>query len=128
MQFPVKPGRCPALSEWIPGEHGPTGPIEDLAGVRIKANGQTLAWRRDDVNIYELHIDVPQGVSTLDVSIDFISPLKPAGSRPAARPLTARFTQLESVSALSERNSTDQLQYQANLKSHRMALWNRAAD
>jgi predicted metalloprotease with PDZ domain len=75
MQIPVKPGPMSLLyPKWIPGEHGPTGPIEDLAGVRIAANGQPIPWHRDDVDIYEFHLDVPQGVSTLDVALDFISP------------------------------------------------------
>src|ERR1700733_6053105 len=75
MQFPVKPGPMSLLyPKWIPGEHGPTGPIEDLAGIRMKATGQTVAWHRNDVNVYELHLDVPQGASMLEVSIDFISP------------------------------------------------------
>lgn len=29
-----------AYAKWIPGEHGPTGPIADLVNVRITANGQ----------------------------------------------------------------------------------------
>ena len=80
MQFPVKPGPMSLLyPKWIPGEHGPTGPIEDLAGIKITANGQTIPWRRDDVDVYEFHIDVPQGVSTLDVALDFISPPETGG-------------------------------------------------
>jgi predicted metalloprotease with PDZ domain len=80
LQFPVKPGPTSLLyPKWIPGEHGPTGPIEDLAGIKITANGKPLPWRRDDVNIYEFHIDVPPGVSTLDVALDFISPPEAGG-------------------------------------------------
>jgi len=64
LQFPVKPGPTSLLyPKWIPGEHGPTGPIEDLAGIKITANGKPLPWHRDDVNIYEFHIDVPPGVT-----------------------------------------------------------------
>ena len=33
--------------KWIPGEHGPTGPIQELAGLKFTANGQILKWRRD---------------------------------------------------------------------------------
>ena len=40
----------------------------------MTANGKAVPWHRDDVNIFEFHVDVPQGVSTLDVAIDFISP------------------------------------------------------
>ena len=33
--------------KWLPGGHGPTGPVEDLAGLKFTGNGQTLTWRRD---------------------------------------------------------------------------------
>ena len=70
--------------EWIPGEHGPTGPIVDLAGLKITANGKPLAWRRDDVDMYPFHLDVPQGVSTLEVSLDYLGPVKEEGFSSAA--------------------------------------------
>ena len=92
--------------KWIPGEHGPTGPIEDLAGIRMTANGQPVPWHRDDVEIYEFHIDVPPGVSTLDVALDFISPPE------TRRFLLRRFdhfatggAELESGAAVPERHS-----------------------
>ncbi len=59
--------------KWIPGEHGPTGPIDDLAGIVISANGQTLAWQRDDVNMFAFHVTVPAGVTSLDVKADFLA-------------------------------------------------------
>ncbi|HUA09248.1 MAG TPA: PDZ domain-containing protein [Candidatus Acidoferrales bacterium] len=66
---PVKPGEVTLVyPEWIPGEHGPTGPLNDLSSIRVQANGATLNWRRDSVHLYQFHVDVPQGVSTLDVS------------------------------------------------------------
>ncbi len=75
MQFPVRPGPMSLLyAKWIAGGHSPTGPIEDLVGIRMTVNGKAVPWHRDDVNIFEFHVDVPQGVSTLDVAIDFISP------------------------------------------------------
>src|ERR1044071_7674178 len=33
--------------KWIPGEHGPTGPVQNLTGLKFSAGEQTLAWRRD---------------------------------------------------------------------------------
>jgi Peptidase M61 N-terminal domain len=47
----AKPGPMTLLyPKWIPGEHGPTGPIENLVGLEIQSGGQKLRWRRDDVN------------------------------------------------------------------------------
>lgn len=59
--------------EWIPGDHRPTGPIDNVAGVFIRSNGKDLPWRRDGVDMYAIHVDVPNGVSTLDVSFDFLA-------------------------------------------------------
>ena len=74
LSIPVKPGELTLVyPKWIPGEHGPTGPIDDLAGIVIRANGQELLWRRDDVNMFAFHINVPQGVSSLDVKLDFLA-------------------------------------------------------
>ncbi len=57
LTIPVQPGPLTLLyPEWIPGEHGPTGPITDLAGIFIRANGNDLAWRRDDVNMFAFHV------------------------------------------------------------------------
>ena len=74
LTIPVQPGPLTLVyPEWIPGEHGPTGPIDDLAGIVIRANGQELAWRRDDVNMFAFHVKVPDGVSSLDVKLDFLA-------------------------------------------------------
>jgi hypothetical protein len=37
--------------KWIPGTHMPEGPADDITGVVFTANGQPLAWRRDDVDL-----------------------------------------------------------------------------
>jgi predicted metalloprotease with PDZ domain len=65
--------------KWIPGEHGPTGPVVDLAGLRISANGAALPWRRDLEEMFALHLDIPAGVSRLDLAFDFILPPDPEG-------------------------------------------------
>ncbi|HEX7958995.1 MAG TPA: M61 family peptidase [Terriglobales bacterium] len=59
--------------KWIPGEHGPTGPVVDTAGIVISANGQPLQWTRDDVEMYALHVNVPAGASSVDVAMDFLA-------------------------------------------------------
>ena len=59
--------------QWIPGNHRPTGPIDNLAGVFVRANGQNIPWRRDEVDMYGIHLTVPQGVTTLEVSFDFLA-------------------------------------------------------
>jgi len=60
--------------EWIPGEHGPTGPIINLTGLKFTAGGNTLTWRRDDVDMYAIHLDVPAGANRVEAKLDFIEP------------------------------------------------------
>ena len=59
--------------KWIPGEHGPTGPIENLAGFFITANGKPIKWERDKVDMYAFHLTVPDGVTKLDMKMDFLA-------------------------------------------------------
>ena len=73
IDLPVKPGPASFTTpEWIPGNHRPTGPAEDITGVVFTANGKTLSWRRDDTDLYQFHVDVPAGVTTLHVHLDCI--------------------------------------------------------
>jgi predicted metalloprotease with PDZ domain len=81
MQIPVSSGPLTLeYPQWIPGDHRPTGPIDNLSGIRVRANGQDLSWRRDDVDMYAFHVDVPSGVTTLDVSLDFLATPGDTGS------------------------------------------------
>ncbi len=58
--------------QWIPGHHMPAGPANDITGVLFTANGQTLPWRRDDVDLYEFHLNIPEGVTRLHAHVDCI--------------------------------------------------------
>jgi predicted metalloprotease with PDZ domain len=65
--------------KWIPGEHGPTGPVIDMAGLKITAGGKSISWRRDLEEMFAIHCEVPQGVGRVDVSFDFILPPQEEG-------------------------------------------------
>ena len=62
--------------KWLPGTHSPTGQIEKLAGLIIKANGKRVRWTRDPVDVFAFHIDVPEGARTLDLEFQFLSATK----------------------------------------------------
>jgi predicted metalloprotease with PDZ domain len=80
LQIPVTAGEVKlVLPKWIPGEHGPTGPIADLTGLKFFANGQRLAWRRNLDEMYEFHVTVPQGATTLEATLDLVLPAPPEG-------------------------------------------------
>jgi len=58
--------------EWIPGYHGPVGPIEDVVNMHVSAGGATLEWRRDLVDMYAVHTVVPAGATALEVAFDVV--------------------------------------------------------
>jgi len=60
--------------KWIPGEHMPTGPLMQVAGLHVRANGTELAWTRDAVEMFSFRVDVPQGANAIDVDFDYVSP------------------------------------------------------
>src|SRR3977135_4387350 len=70
--------------KWIPGEHAPTGPITDLAGLKISSGGRTLGWQRDSVEMFAFHITVPPGASSVNVRLDFLSTPDTGGFSSAA--------------------------------------------
>src|ERR1051325_9968918 len=62
LRIPCGPGPLTLLyPKWIPGEHGPTGPLADVAGFRITAAGKALGWRRDELDLHAVHCEVPAG-------------------------------------------------------------------
>lgn len=71
----AQPGAMTLLyPEWHPGKHAPRGPINLLSGIEIRAGGEVLEWRRDPVNVYAFHVDVPASTSALDLTFQFVSP------------------------------------------------------
>ena len=60
--------------KWIPGEHAPDGPVIDLAGLKFNAGGKTLQWRRDLLDGFTIHVEVPAGDSEVNAELDFLSP------------------------------------------------------
>jgi predicted metalloprotease with PDZ domain len=74
LTIPVKPGPLSLFyPKWIPGEHSPTGPLNDMVGLRLSGNGKAIPWQRDDVEMFAFHCDVPAGVSALEVTFDDVS-------------------------------------------------------
>jgi predicted metalloprotease with PDZ domain len=72
--IPVTAGDLTLLyPEWLPGDHSPSGPIDMLAGLKISAGGKPLKWKRYKYDVYAFRVDVPQGVSAIDVDFQFLS-------------------------------------------------------
>ena len=89
MTIPVQAGSLTLFyPEWIPGEHMPDGPIINVAGMKFAANNQVIPWRRDLVEMFSIHLDVPAGVTSLDADLDFLLSA-PAGGFSAGASATA---------------------------------------
>ncbi|HUI43347.1 MAG TPA: M61 family peptidase [Terriglobia bacterium] len=81
LEMPVKPGPLTLYyPKWIPGEHGPDGPIGNVTGLVMKAGGQVVPWRRDLLDVFTFHVDVPQGADSLQISFDYLEPTAGAGA------------------------------------------------
>jgi predicted metalloprotease with PDZ domain len=80
VDIPVKAGPLTLTTpKWIPGTHRPTPIIDSITGVVFTTGGsggtkQTLPWRRDDVDMFEYHLTIPAGVTTLHAHLDLINP------------------------------------------------------
>ncbi len=60
-------------SKWIPGEHAPTGTLNNMVNLFITANGKPLAWRRDDVEMFAFHLTIPANVKEIEINFDDVS-------------------------------------------------------
>lgn len=66
---------------WIPGHHGPVGPMRNIAGLIITADGQRLDWLRDTVDTFAFHIDVPAGARSIQVEFQWLTPIDDSTQR-----------------------------------------------
>jgi predicted metalloprotease with PDZ domain len=84
---PAQPGPLTLLyPQWLPGNHSPSGPIDKLAGLVVSANGKTLPWKRDTLNVYAFHVEVPQGAGSVEVAFQYLSPQSPREGRVVMTP------------------------------------------
>ena len=74
--------------KWLPGNHSTTGPVELLAGLTITARpgGQRVEWRRDPEMMHAFHLDVPAGVTELELGLQFVTPTGPDQGRRVMTP------------------------------------------
>jgi predicted metalloprotease with PDZ domain len=72
--------------EWLPGNHGPRGPIDAVAGLVLSAGGQRIEWLRDPLDVYAFKFTVPAGVTQLDVDFQYASPVVKDQGRQVATP------------------------------------------
>jgi predicted metalloprotease with PDZ domain len=119
MQIPAKPGTLTLYyPKWIPGEHGPTGPITDLTGLKFTAGSKALPWRRDLLDGYTFHVEVPEGATEVTASLDYASPASPEPGYSSAMAATAKLyiVNWNTLLLYPAGYTSDQLIYNASLR------------
>lgn len=93
--LPVSAGKLKlSFPKWIPGEHGPTGPIDGVTGLKLSVEGQRVAWRRDLEDTHSIVLEVPAGARHLQLEFEFLSPVG-GGNFGAGVSATPRLMMLE---------------------------------
>ncbi len=64
------------LPRWLPGNHAPRGEMDKIAGLAFTVDGKPLAWRRDPVDVFSFHLDLPAGAKTLVARFQYLSATK----------------------------------------------------
>jgi len=80
LTLPVSAGPLTLVyPKWLPGRHSPAGPLTSLGGHRFTANGQTLPWRRDAIDLNAFHLEIPRGVTRLEADLEILTAPAPDG-------------------------------------------------
>jgi predicted metalloprotease with PDZ domain len=119
LKIPATPGDLTLYyPKWIPGEHAPDGPVIDLAGLKFSASGKTLKWRRDLLDGFTLHVDVPAGATEISAELDFLSPATFEGGFSAGSSATDKLAIISwnQVLLYPKGWKSDDINYSASLK------------
>lgn len=82
--IPVAPGtsRLTLLfPQWLPGNHGPRGPLAELVDVTFTSGGQVLRWKRDPIEVNAFHVEIPAGAKDVVAKFIHTSPLQSSEGR-----------------------------------------------
>ena len=119
LTIPASPGDLTLYyPKWIPGEHAPDGPVVDLAGLKFSAGGKTLKWRRDLLDGFTIHVEVPAGETEVFAELDFLSPAVFEGGFSAGSSATDKLALISwnQVLLYPKGWKSDDLNYTASLK------------
>ena len=104
--------------KWIPGEHAPDGPVLDLAGFKFSAAGKTLKWRRDLLDGFTIHVEVPSDATEVNAELDFLSPATFEGGFSAGSSATDKMAVISwnQVLLYPKGYKSDDINYTASVK------------
>jgi predicted metalloprotease with PDZ domain len=104
--------------KWIPGEHAPDGPVIDLGGLKFSAAGKTLKWRRDLLDGFTIHVEVPADAAEVNAELDFLSPATFEGGFSAGSSATDKMAVISwnQVLLYPKGYKSDDINYSASVK------------
>ncbi|MDC0295501.1 hypothetical protein OAL35_01450 [bacterium] len=79
LQIPVSPRKESSslalwYPKWVPGSHGPGGPIANIAGLQIyESDGTRLNWKRSPGEVYRIEVELPADTSKIIVSMRYVA-------------------------------------------------------
>jgi predicted metalloprotease with PDZ domain len=82
--IPVAPGTRQLtllFPRWLPGNHGPRGPLAELVDITFAAGGKPLEWKRDPVEVNAFHVTLPEGAREVVAKFIHTSPLQTSEGR-----------------------------------------------
>jgi predicted metalloprotease with PDZ domain len=119
LKIPATPGDLVLYyPKWIPGEHAPDGPVIDLAGLKFRVAGKILKWRRDLLDGFTIHVEVPAGATEVNAELDFLSPATFEGGFSAGSSATDKLAIVSwnQVLLYPKGWKSDDINYSASLK------------
>ncbi|WP_374528596.1 M61 family metallopeptidase, partial [Novosphingobium sp.] len=72
--------------KWLPGNHSPRGPLAELVDLKFEADGKPIAWRRDPVELYAFHLELPAGTRAVTARFIHTAPLQDSEGRVTITP------------------------------------------
>ena len=63
------------LPQWLPGKHAPRGSINLISRFDFTAGGQTLEWKRNPLDVYQIDVTVPAGAREVVAEFVHTSPI-----------------------------------------------------
>ncbi len=102
--------------KWIPGEHAPTGTLNDMVNFYVTANGKPISWQRDDVEMFEFHLTIPEGIKQIEIAFDDVSQPATIASSELSRIKWNRLILYPEGAKADDVNVTASLKYPADWK------------
>lgn len=100
--------------KWLPGNHGPTGPIHRLGDVTFTAGGAPLQWRRHEAEPFAFRIALPAGANEVTARLTYTSPVALSDWRPLITPAMAN-VQWEKMSLYPAGHATRRIRVKPRL-------------